>query len=124
MFSTFNGLRHIMNKNPQIVISKCQVTFNLITVLCMFISIIPSSNNDDNFLPNFKQVVSTLFQVNILVFCWKLVKMPKPAGNKERSIGQANAQVGNKHTSVKGQDEEAAGVGQNTNLIATKHNSI
>lgn len=86
MILTFNSLRKILTANPQIAISKWQVGFNLVTVCAMFIDFFIDSGN-------WIQIVSVLFQLNVLWFCWNLTKQPKNTGSQETAANSISTQI-------------------------------
>jgi hypothetical protein len=86
MIITFNGLRKILKANPQIAISKWQVGFNLVTVCAMLIDFFIDSGN-------WIQIISVLFQMNVLWFCWNLVKRPKNTGSQETAANRISTQI-------------------------------
>lgn len=113
MLYTFNGLRKVLNENPQIVISKWQVAFNIITVCFMLLIYIFDSVDSIWWIFGFdlyknhpklqailslalfilNTVMTLLFQMNILVFCWRLVGVSKTTSDQEESTDEINVEI-------------------------------
>lgn len=77
ILTTFNGLRKIVVKNPDIGIDKGQVTFNIITVLGMILFSLGVDAEKISWADVGGNLVSVIIQINILVFCWRLVTLPR-----------------------------------------------